>query len=571
MIEASRVCPATDFRVYSRAETLIKANAVAAVVFLLLGGIAAIFVLFTRWLGAFPPRTFYLAIAQHGWNMLIFWIITFEVAVLYFAGSVILGARLAWPRLAWAAFGLMVGGALIVDLSILQTPINYLSFQPYPPLKGTPTFYGGTLLFAVGALLAVAVFFATVYLARKEKVYSGPLPLVVFGAFIAAVLAVGTLLPGAAVFVPAFLWSAGLIESVNPFMWKLVYWAYGHGSQQINLAAMIAVWYLLSYLTVRGTTPSEKISRLAFGMYIVAINLGSAHHLQTEPSTALSIAWKWINTGYLVHIAVLGSMIHAFAVPGSVEMAQRARGYNGGWLQWLWKGPWGNPAFSSLVLSVVLFGFLGGTTGVIAGTEQLSLTWHNTTAIMGHFHAVVVTGTTLAFMGVTWYVLPLIFRRRVVGGRLAVIQPWLFGIGVGLLSWGFMQLGVRFGLPRKQPDIFNFGNSPWGFDYPSQIYTWLGVVGVGGLLALVGGALFVTLVVLTVLAGKRLSDEEVRAQYRIPGIASNPGHPANPGSAAPAHTSVKGTFALCLLFGAFFLALYLGNYVNLARAWPIGH
>ncbi len=563
MATEARTCAVTGFRVYRQTEALIKANAVTAVVFLLVGGVAAVVVLLTRWLGLFAPRIFYQFIALHGWSMLIFWIIFFEVAILHFAGSVMLNTRLAGPRLAWTAFGLMLAGAVMVEAAILRSPLNHLSFQPYPPLRGTWDFYLGTDLFAVGALVAVGVFFATVYRARREKAYEGPLPLVVYGAFVTAVLAVATLLVGAMVFVPAFLWSVGLIPSLNPFVWKLVYWGYGHPSQQINLGATISVWYLLAFLTVGGVTPSEKISRLAFVLYLVAINLGSAHHLQTEPSAALSVGWKWINTGYLMHLAVLGSMIHAFAVPGSVEIGQRARGYDRGVFQWLARGPWGNPAFSSLVLSVALFGFLGGTTGVIAGTEQLNLKWHNTTAIMGHFHGVVVAGTTLAFMGLTYYVLPLIFRREVIHRRLAAVQPWLFGIGVGVMVVAFMQLGVRFGLPRKQPDVFGFGRSPLAFRYPPEVFALLTVAGVGGLLALAGGALFVALVVGTVLWGRRLTDQELQRDYAIPRPASNPGHPRD--------VSVRGTFILCLIFAAFFLTMYLANYANLARAWPIGH
>jgi len=554
-----RTCPVTGFRVHRAAEDLVKANAVAAVVALWVGGLAAIVVLFTRWMGAFPPEAFYQYLALHAWNMLIFWIIFFEIALLHFAGSIMLNTRPASPAAGWASFGLMALGALTVNRAVLTNPLNHLSFQPYPPLQGTPDFYLGTILFAVGALLGVGHFFATVYKAYRDRTYQGPLPLVVFGAFTAAVLAVGTLLVGAVAFVPAFLWSAGAISDLDPFLWKLVYWGFAHPSQQINLAAMIAVWYLLAFLTVGGRTPSEKVSRVAFVLYLVGINIASAHHLQTEPSGALSVGWKWVNTGYLVHLAVLGSMIHAFAVPGSVEVGQRLRGYTRGLFEWLVRGPWHNPAFSSLVLSVALFGFLGGTTGVIAGTEQLNIKWHNTTAIMGHFHGVVVAGTTLAFMGITWYLLPLIFRRRVVAERLARWQPWLFGVGVGLLVLAYMQLGVRYGLPRKQPDIFRFRGLPLAFPWPEEVYRLLAVAGVGGLLALLGGALFVGLVAATVLFGKRLSDEELRREYALPVAGGARELPA-----------VPGTFALCLVFAAFFVLMYLGNYWNLSRSWPIG-
>ncbi len=557
-----RACPVTGFRVFRDAERLIKANAVAAVVFLLIGGIFALLVLLTRVWGVLSPSPYYMSLALHAWQMLIFWIIFFEVAILYFAGSVMLSSRLAAPKLAWLGFLLMVVGALTVDISIAREPNNYLTFAPYPPLRATPEFYLGAILFAVGALMAVGVFFATLYIARKERTYEGSMPLVVYGAAVAGVLTVGTLLFGVIAFVPAFLWSADILPSLDPCKWKLGFWGYGHASQQINLAAMISIWYLLAYLTVGGTTPSEKASRFAFVLYLLAINLGSAHHQQTEPTTALSTAWKFVNTGYLMHIAVLASFIHAFAVPGAVERGMRGRGYVNGLFEWLRKGPWGNPAFSSLCLSVVLFGFLAGTTGVIAGTEQLNLRWHNTMGIVGHFHGTVVAGTTLAFMGVTWYVLPLIFRRKVIGGKLAVLQPWLYGLGLTLLIIGFMQAGVRYGLPRRQPDIFKFGDSPLAFTYEPEVFMWLSIVGIGGLLAITGGALFVALVVGPVLGGRKLSDQElVRVLPKQPEVRSNPGH---------AEVSLKGTFALALIFWVFFATMYLGNWWWLSRAWPLG-
>ncbi|MFX7040770.1 cytochrome C oxidase subunit I, partial [Acinetobacter baumannii] len=75
-----------------------------------------------------------------------------------------------------------------------------------------------------------------------------------------------------------------------------------------------------------------------------------------------------MNTGYLIHVAVLGSLIHAFSVPAAIERGLRLKGFAQGLFGWLARAPWGNPGFSALVLSVILFGFLGGMSGVTMGS-----------------------------------------------------------------------------------------------------------------------------------------------------------------------------------------------------------
>ena len=71
-------------------------------------------------------------------------------------------------------------------------------------------------------------------------------------------------------------------------------------------------------------------------------------------------------------------MVHGMTVPGSIEAAQRARGLTKGMFEWLRKAPWGNPAFSGMFMSLVFFGFIGGISGVVMGTEQINLIMHNT-------------------------------------------------------------------------------------------------------------------------------------------------------------------------------------------------
>ena len=557
-IALERTCPATGLRLFSAAETLVKWNAVAAVVFLLLGLLWVIPSTLNRVLGpeTISPNLYYQATFLHGWNMLIFWVLFFEVALLYFAASAILKTPLAWPRLAWGGFWLMLAGALLINYLGMTQPASFLPFTPYVPLKAPPLFYLAILLFAVGAILAVLVFFATLYGAWKARTYGASMPLAAFGALTAAILAVTTLLSGAIAFIPAFFWSLGLIPELNPLWWRHTFWGFGHGAQQVNLAAMVTAWYLLALFTVGGTTPSERLSRIAFFLYLLGINLGSAHHLLTEPTGALSSAWTWVNTGYLIHVAVLGSLIHAFSVPAALERGLRLKGFTQGLFGWLLRAPWSNPGFSALVLSVVLFGFLGGTSGVTMGSYDANLKAHNTLMVVGHFKGTVVAGMTLAFMGLTYYLLPLLFRRRLVLPGLAKVQPWLFGLGMALLSLAMLRLGVVYGMPRRFGDTFTFGGSALAFSYPPEVTFLLALMGIGGSLALLGGLAFVLVAVGTLLAGRPLSDEGIRTAYQVK---------PEEGEVRP-----RGVYALALAFLVFFLVYYLYNHWFLSQAWFIG-
>ena len=155
-------------------------------------------------------------------------------------------------------------------------------------------------------------------------------------------------------------------------------------------------------------------------------------------STRSSSWHKVVNTSYMMHLAVLASMIHAFAIPASMEVALRKQGYTRGLFEWLKKAPWGNPAFSGVIISIVLFGFLGGITGVIFGTEQFAIIRHNTFAITGHFHGTVVAGTTIAFMAFTYLLIPYIFKRELIWKGFASIRRVALRAGVATLSIGMM-------------------------------------------------------------------------------------------------------------------------------------
>jgi cytochrome c oxidase subunit 1 len=91
-----RTCQYTGLKVDTAAQALIKANAVAAVVFLAIGGLMGLLVADALAGGASASgRWFYLILTGHGASVLLFWIIFFEIAVLYFASAILLNSRIA--------------------------------------------------------------------------------------------------------------------------------------------------------------------------------------------------------------------------------------------------------------------------------------------------------------------------------------------------------------------------------------------------------------------------------------------------------------------------------------------
>src|SRR4029079_17393772 len=118
----ARTCPVTGLVINRDSERLGRWNGVVAVVFLLGGTVAALLLALTRWQAVhlLPPVYYYRFLTLHGMNMLIFFILFFEMAILYFAGPVLLGSRQPAPRLAWFGFLLMLVGALTTNATIVM-------------------------------------------------------------------------------------------------------------------------------------------------------------------------------------------------------------------------------------------------------------------------------------------------------------------------------------------------------------------------------------------------------------------------------------------------------------------
>jgi cytochrome c oxidase subunit 1 len=558
-----RTCPRSGLQFEANAEKLMIANAFVAVVFLLIGGVLAIGVALTRWPAVhwLPADTFYQVLTAHGIDMLIFWIIFFEIAVLYFASSTLLRCRLATPNVAWLAFALMLIGAITNNVAVFQGGSSVM-MTSYVPMMAAPSFYLGLILFAVGALIACFVFFGTLVVAKREKTYQGSVPLVTFGAITAAIIAVFTIASGAIILIPTFLQSVGLVEKVDALMYRTIWWAFGHSSQQINVAAHIAIWYAAAAIAFGAKPMSERVSRGAFLLYILFLQLASAHHLLADPG--LSTGWKVVNTSYFMYFAVLASMIHGLTIPGAIEVAQRQKGYNKGLFEWLRKAPWGNPTFSGVFIAIIGFGFLGGISGVMMGTEQLNMIIHNTVYVPGHFHATVVVGTTLTFMALTYFLLPVLFKREMINPGMAKVQPYLFGLSMYFFCLVLMGAGT-LGVSRRHWDMAFSGNA-LAYEWPGAAYLMMALVGIAGVVAIVGGAMYVYLTVGTLLWGKKLDTGAQSPKF-------TPIPPTAPTVAAQSYGSAgfaaPGTFALAMVFLTAFVLYYFINWKYLSQLWGL--
>jgi len=560
--EGYRDCSVTGLRIHRSAEEMVKLFGLTAIVALLIGGVFAILVALTRWelVGLLAPGAFYTVLSIHAWNLLIFWMIFMEIAILYVGGPYVLGRPLSLPRVAKTGYGLMLGGAVTINVAIWLTeqPDQAPLLTSYAPLPSSPWFYLGVVVFLAGALVAALPFLATIWHEKREHPGT-TLPLVAFGAFITSIVAAEAIVGGLITYVPTLFWRIGLVEHIDAAWYRQMYWIVGHGSQQINLLAMISVWYFMTHVVGGAEVASEKVSRSAFVLYLFFINMGAAHHLMSDPG--VSAAWRVWNTSYAAYGAVIASMIHAFAIPAGLEIGRRKRGEGGGTFGWLWSAPWKDPGFSATILSIVLFGFLGGITGVMMGQMQLNMTWHNTLATVGHFHATVATGTTLAFMGLGYYVLRLVFGREWIARPIAVVQPYLYGGAMGITSLMMMYLGILYGIPRRHPSVMDIPGTEFGFTAARPLFV---IFGIAALLSIVGGALFVLVAVGTLLGGDRY--EGALPIDRPTAVADGGDHDDTPHHLL----SMRGTFILTSVFLGVFVVMWALNWYLLSQLWQVG-
>ncbi len=370
------------------------------------------------------------------------------------------GAGPVFPFMGWIGFWMAVLGTATLMIPALQgwgkpALVNYI------PVLLHPLFFLGLLLFTLG--IWVAALYTLLMLLRQPRsswtvVQTGGgvtagLVLLAFSCFTLAGLRL-------------IMESSPLVNSME----RLV-WGGGHVLQFANTAAMVLVWWILARLVFgQDIIPQRWMKRILILYLVFAIP--SPFFYFGDFSQGQFTLLMAIGLGPMTAI-VLGVFVRA------LMKYYRSQGL-----------PWGDPRFAGFIISLALFGLGGSLSLMIRGSNVI---------IPAHYHGV-IGGVTVAFMGLSYHLIPEL-GRKIWSFPLARIQPYLYGGGQALFVLGLFWAGVH-GVPRK-----TFGTAQI-LDQTAQV-VGMGLMGIGGLVAILGGIAFIGNMIPSLIS-RRSSSPEVR-------------------------------------------------------------
>ncbi len=442
-------------------------------------------------------KMYYLSVTAHGTLMALVFTTFFIMAFGYVVAERALDAPVPHRKLAWAGYWIALAGTLATVAAILSGRASVL-YTFYPPLKAHPAFYIGATLLVVGSWIWGFVMIRS-YLVWKRGHAGAPAPLALHGMLATVIVwLIATVGVAAEMLFLLIPWSLGVTKTVDPELARMLFWYFGHPLVYFWLLPAYVVWYTLLPKVAGGKLFSDPLARLVFVLFIVLSTPVGFHHQFMDPGVPAS--WKLLHA-VLTFGILFPSFVTAFTVTASLEVAGRMKGATG-LLDWLPRLPWGDPLFSSVVLSMLLFA-VGGLGGAINAAYGMNAVVHNTAWIQGHFHLTVGSATALTFMGTAYWLLPRLTGRDLELGLLAKVQPYLWFIGMVLFSISNHITGLM-GMPRRIYDA-SYGGS-------AVAHAWRGLTGVsavGGLFLFASAAFFMLVMLGTGLAGKRRAPEPI--------------------------------------------------------------
>ncbi|MFB6169834.1 MAG: cbb3-type cytochrome c oxidase subunit I, partial [Haloarculaceae archaeon] len=221
------------------------------------------------------------------------------------------------------------------------------------------------------------------------------------------------------------------------------FWYFGHPVVYFWLMPAYFVWYTILPKLSGGRLLSDPLARVVFVLFLLLSTPVGFHHQYLDPGVPEGFKFvAMTNTMFLL----LPSLLTAFTVVASIEHGARQRGGTGllGWLRSL---PWDEPAFAGCALAGLMFA-AGGFSGMINAGMNINYLIHNTLWVPGHFHLTVGTAAALTFMAISYWLFPQVSGKALRAKNLATIQPYVWFIGMTLMSNAMHRAGLA-GVPRR--------------------------------------------------------------------------------------------------------------------------
>lgn len=349
-----------------------------------------------------------------------------------------------WPYWLSGGFWTVMAATALIALSPLGGHWEVIKSNYIPVLNNLP-FLAGLGVLAAGTWIMVLP--ALPFVLRRYYDRLNTEELVFAYAAPVTALAVG------AFFLSGYLLEDGLPPDVR---FEQLFWAGGHILQFTFSLLMMAAWVALS--VALGLKPLSKLLVGIASSIAVAAAVLSAAGFYKFPFDSADFTYH--HTRVMIELGGLGSGLLALVLVWRLfyfpAYTRATRAYA-----------------STLIASLVLFA-AGGVLGLL-------ITGQNVT-IPAHYHGAIV-GITLALMGYAYVLLPRYGYAPVAHTRLAFWQPIVYGIGQ-LMHIGGLAYSGGYGVLRKTPAGEMAPMAP-------EIQAALGFMGLGGLLAIIGGLLFV--------------------------------------------------------------------------------
>lgn len=352
-----------------------------------------------------------------------------------------LAAGAAASMLRWAALALASTGLLAMVL-----PLFFETAQPvlanYVPVLNHPVFLVGLSLFASGVTLCGLASVRAIWRLVKEG------PVWRLGALLSVVAAV--------VAMGACVATLALLRDQPGFGgFEILAWGPGHVLQFVHVILLMSAWTVLGEQVLgQAVAPRRWLVALLWLVALPLLAVPAIYASYPVDSAGFRRAFTLLMAyGCWPAAALLGVRV--------LWQLKRAG-----------RSVWTEPLAPALLLSVLLF-LLGCVLGALIRNDS--------TMVPAHYHGT-VGAVTLAYMALGYRLLPA-FGAQASAGALQRWQPVLYGVGLMVLALALAWSG-SLGVPRKTLHVDVI------VQYPAY-FAAMGLAGLGGLLAIVGAALFV--------------------------------------------------------------------------------